>query len=1343
MKRNLPLILFLVCLICRVSVDARTGTDGLRMPDSGMFDYHQLTTHDGLSNLRVFSLCRDVRGRMWIATKSGVDCYDGRSVKNYVLFGRGVTEDSMGRIIKLCEDGARCLWAYTNSGKIYRLDVYADKFVLQVDMADRLHRSVYLNSLAIDGGTLYAATSVGSFRIDATRKITLVCRQKTVDVVTDAHSLYLATVKGVCRMGKGRDKRAARYILQGCEPHTIYVDAKTNLLWVGTVDRGLMLYDLKGRRQAGSSRLASVMPHKTYRCLTLYDENTMLVGIDGEGIYAVQRDGGGAWPLMRADGNGSGLKSDDIYSLLCDGRNIWVGSFTEGVTVCNLSNFRYRVIRHEPNNQQSLVDNHVNAVIEDRKGNHWYATDNGLSVCNASGQWRHLHPGKVFLTLCLGADDEVWAGSYGNGAYCLRCDGTTVRHLTTDNSGLSTNLIFSICRDAEGYLWMGGQRGGLTRCATGGQGRATTFSDNGIGFVHHIVAMGPNVLAVATANGFYTVDIRSGEKRKFFDYPKNYGVRSNSYINYIRPAGKAKMWLATDGGGLVMLDMRTGRARVYTTREGLPSNYVYSVSADSMGRIWVSTDLGLAYMSLDRDGHGRFSTLSTLNEQVSCYKRAAFACLANGNFVYGSNSGAVEFNPRSFTNYSYRAPLFINGLNVSHSSDNVWAKRDAEINEMLLKDGRMRLRHGENTFTLAFSSVSFQYQNDILYTYCLKGFDKEWSSPSADIMARYTNIPPGDYTFRVKSISRNTHHTVGEASLPIHIAAPWWDTPWARLAYLLLFAAMLYGLWRSYNDLQEKRYFESRLRFFVNIAHDIRTPVTLIMSPLNDLYKNRQLASDDRRLLSLALVSAQRLYGFTTELLDFQKLDLDSVRGKRMKVTRCDLRAYLEEMVESFRPLLIEKKITVRLVLPKEEIVVWLNRKNIDHVLYNIMSNAVKYNREEGKIIVRLSQGKRGVTIAVRDTGIGIPRRSQKKLFSMFFRASNVADSNRSGHGIGLAFARRIMKMHKGEISFKSVEGRGTTFFVTFRSGCRHFRKSAIVGSAPMPVLPTVGTLPLSPAAAEMPSAPAVTSPKSRLMVVEDNGDLRFYLRHIFEQEYEVVDKPDGDAALEYLKSQTVDLIVSDIMMPGIQGDEMCRLIKQNVETSHIPVILLTAKAGRDHMLKGLEGGADDFIAKPFDADVLKAKVRTMIHNRNRLREKIMAQYKEPPTASAPLSDTAGGTAAGVQLSQIDRDFLDRCNTYIMENIGEGDLNVTALCRETAMSRTLLYEKLKALTGKSPGEFITIIRMREAAARLRQGEAVQDVAMKVGFPDAKYFSTAFKKHYGVPPSKYAGKTLPA
>ena len=190
-------------------------------------------------------------------------------------------------------------------------------------------------------------------------------------------------------------------------------------------------------------------------------------------------------------------------------------------------------------------------------------------------------------------------------------------------------------------------------------------------------------------------------------------------------------------------------------------------------------------------------------------------------------------------------------------------------------------------------------------------------------------------------------------------------------------------------------------------------------------------------------------------------------------------------------------------------------------------------------------------------------------------------------------------------------------------------------------------------------------------MVVEDNGDLRFYLRHIFEQEYEVVDKPDGDAALEYLKSQTVDLIVSDIMMPGIQGDEMCRLIKQNVETSHIPVILLTAKAGRDHMLKGLEGGADDFIAKPFDADVLKAKVRTMIHNRNRLREKIMAQYKEPPTASAPLSDTAGGTAAGVQLSQIDGDFLDRCNTYIMENIGEGDLNVTALCRETAMSRTM------------------------------------------------------------------------
>ena len=1305
-----------------------------------MFHCHQISTSRGLSSDRVFSLCRDNLGRMWVATKSGVDCYDGTYLHNYRLFNSEVVEDEMGHKIRLCKEISRGITAYTNTGKVFVFDIFANRFRLCIDLGVVLRHPVYLYALTLSGRQAYACTSEGVYEIDAMwHDVRLIYRGKASDIVVKYAYIYVATDSGICQISRTKYPEI-RYIFKGTSIQTLFVDNLTGLLWAGTKHKGVLLYNLRQGCIVPSPRLAS-LPDKTYRSITAYDKATLLLGIDGEGVYAASRDGSAAWKLLCTNGPVSArLKSNDVYDLVADGNgNIWVGKYTEGVTICNLLRSHYRIDQHESGNPQSIINNHVNATLVDRHRNLWCATDDGLSICSPDGLWRHLYKGRVFLTLCQGPDDNVWTGSYGSGAWQLDSTGRLLRQLTTANSPLTTNQIFSIYNDHQNNLWIGGLKGKLIRITPQGQ-----FRSFPIDYIHHITAISRNVLAIATANGFYTVDIDGTKLRKHFDYPKRYRIKSNSYINFICPQDKDRLWLATDGGGLVLFNILTGRARVYTTADGLPSNYVYSVAIDRKGRVWTSTDHGLAYMQHHPKAHAAFSSLSTLNEQVANYKPAAFYHSADGKFIYGSDNGVVSFNPLAFGNYHYQAPLHIFGFSVSHPSGKDDNLRDIAVNKMLLKNNDIRLKYDENTFTISFSSVSFQYQNDILYAYRMEDFDHAWSVPSRTTSARYTNLPPGDYVFHVRSMSRNTGKQIGEARLTIHVARPWWNTLWAWGAYLLLASLAFYSLWRNYTGKLERKNFKNKLQFFVNTAHDIRTPVTLIINPLRDLDRQNSLPEADRHLLSLALSSAQNLYQFTTELLNFQKMDVQTQNGKEATTEPCNLNTYLKEVAANCASLFEEKAIRARLVLPQEDVTVWMDRKKIDHVLYNVISNAVKYNRYGGKIIIKLLQNKHNTIIAVRDTGIGIPRQSQKNLFTLFYRAANVVDSNQSGNGIGLAFARKIMRNHDGDITFNSAEGKGTTFFISFP---RKHRRKLFMPFRPhhgTAVASPVGkhghTAPLLPAARHeaAPRPQAASQPPSsakRLMIVEDNNDLRFYLRHIFEADYQVIDVADGEQALGYLKHHMVDFIISDVMMPGIQGDALCRKIKNSIETSHIPVILLTAKAGRESMMKGFNCGADDYIPKPFDTEMLLAKVRNMISGQNRLRNNIIQQYKLRQGEDGSIQ-TAADTKDNIVFNEIDQKFLDHCIAYITENMDNRDFNVNMLCREIAMSRTILYEKLKALTGKSPGEFITIIRMRKAADLLLKGCQVQEAAIKTGITDANYFSTAFKKHYGVSPSQF-------
>lgn len=1323
--------------------------------NSHSFTYQYLTTKEGLSNQRVFSILEDKKGFIWISTRSGVDCFNGRTVKNYNLFGEDIIVDGAGRMIYLTKDLHETLWAYTSAGKVFKYDPISDAFTLEIDVAELTESGILLNDLFIDSSDrFWFGLKNGLFRYaHSSGNIENILKGKCINSIHFSPAnevLYIATTEGLYERNPQNGEITST--LPDFYVQSVFYDSATSLLWIGTFNSGIKVRDTRTENYLSNEAL-NQLPHLPYRSVIIYDEQTLLLGIDGAGVCAVTRDAKASWSFLNANQEEEGeLKGNGIYALYKDSSsNLWIGSYTGGVACANPKRYFFELTRHEYKNPQSLTNNHVNAILEDNEGDLWYATNQGISVhLTKSGNWKHFLKENVFLTLCNDGDGNVWTGGYGTGVYCLNKHTGIRRHLTTDQSGtLTTNYIYSILKDENNNdLWLGGMYGNLVRYTPSQAGKAEEFTSYDITLINSITQVNKDTLALATANGLYLLDKQTGNFRQYFTSPSNADTRSNSFIYSMYFPAPDKVWFGTDGGGINLLDLKTGKAVTYSTADGLPSNYVYSILPDNKGHLWLSTDKGLAYITPSPTPE--ITNIGFLNGLANEFNFMSYTRLRNGDFIYGSTNGAVRFNPENFTRPLYEAPLHFTSFEVPQKSREKTEEKKIQFNRMLNEGKTIRLKYNENSFLISFISVSYQYQQDIQYSYQLKGFEQNWSTPTKELGIRYTNIPPGDYTFHVKSMSKNGGRQLDEQTIRIHIAQPYWNTTLAWLIYIILLAGITYFVWRFFANKMEKKHFSEKIQFFINTAHDIRTPVTLIMAPLGDLSKEEGLSKEGKRYLQIARKNTEKLYNLITQLLDFQKIDTTHLT---LQVAEYDLKSYLQEKVLSFQTLCESKQIRMQLLLPDSPVSLWMDKDKTDKIFDNLFSNAVKYTPAGGEITVKVEQNDKKITIAVKDNGIGIPRKAQRYIFSNFYRAENAVNSKETGSGIGLLLTRRLMKLHKGHISFNSNEGEGSTFLLTFRKGNRHLARYIVPARIDTSIIsatePVTEVIEPSDLLSDFPDLsdtdlpdidnnnPQTNKSKERIMIVEDNDELRFYLKKTFAPIYSVIDKPDGESALEYLKDKSVELIISDVMMPGIQGDELCRRIKSDFATSHIPVILLTAKTEKDAILEGLESGADDYLTKPFDTEILKTKIKGVLQNRKIMREYFLSHSLSPDSAAiAPNEEKESAECTASLLSPMDKEFLERCTRLVTENLANPDFTINQLCREVALSRTLFYEKLKALTGQAPTEFIKLLRMTEAANLLKQQIPVQEVALLVGFTDAKYFSTAFKKHYGVSPSKF-------
>ena len=612
-------------------------------------------------------------------------------------------------------------------------------------------------------------------------------------------------------------------------------------------------------------------------------------------------------------------------------------------------------------------------------------------------------------------------------------------------------------------------------------------------------------------------------------------------------------------------------------------------------------------------------------------------------------------------------------------------------------------------------------------------------------LARFVNLPSGNYVLYVKAVCRSNGRELGATSLKISIAQPWWNTWLAWIVYLCILTAIIYFAWQYYKERLQRKYYDEKINFFVNTAHNIRTPLSLVLAPLVDLSKDSHLSEKSRAFLDMAQRNGNKLLKMVTELLDFQKIEQSA---EQVSLQDIELPMLLRLQMDKFALAAQEKHIQLCLeACPQQHI--HSDVKMMDLILENLLSNAIKYTPQGGKVTLSASTEGKMALIHVCDTGIGIPKAEIKSIFKSFFRASNAVNSQEMGSGLGLMLTQKLVEKLGGKLSFVSEEGKGTTFCVKLPLGNvtdssvrlveekkKVADESSLAEDKHEETCQTVSSAVLQDAGVS----------KDTLLFVDDNEDLCKYIRMTFGDSYQVVDVKSAEAALKYLKEGGVcDIVVSDVMMPGMHGDELCRSIKENKETSWLPVILLTAKAGRDFMIEGLGLGADDYIAKPFDTAILASKVASILKNRRRLsqyymdRSLALVRGETASESGSPeqivCSDSYENVEEAVLNSQ-DQAFVDKATSLVLAHLSDTDFNIDRLCREMAMSRTLFYGRLKTLTGQSPQDFMRLIRLEQAAIFLKQGDSVLDVSVKAGFLNVKYFSTVFKKHFGVSPSKY-------
>ncbi len=1327
-------------------------------------DLERVETVDGPFQGTVNAIVEDRTGFIWLGTTNGLLRYDGYSFKRYRHSPTDSTTISGNHVWSVCEDQDGSLWIGTSGRGLSRFFPDQQRFVRY------RHDARSARSLAGDGEVPWVFE-------DRSGRVWVALWERGLDryqpgldgflhrpiTTLDAQGIPRGSVHRVGEDGSGRlwigtrrglfrldhaDGDLVTYRHESRNPRSLggdYIFAivcdRRGRLWIGSRGGGVSRYH-------SSTDDFDVFLHDETDLASLPSDQVMAMCVDSTGWLWVGTEGDGLVRLDPESGRCERIASEEsgletVVSLYT-GRSgvVWIGTAGSGLYRHHPSKRKFRHIRHDPDNPSSLSNPHVTAVHEGRDGSLWIGTVNdGLNRAHPGSEVltpiRHhdRDPGSVssnnITAIVEGADGILWIATYGGGLN--RWDPRTgrferFRHDPSDTTSLSDDRLVSLATDHDGRLWVGTDGSGVTildpargRFDNRGQRRGDPLRDP-----RHVFALLKSASGAMWIGswglGAVRVDAATGATKRYAYDRANHASISSDVVVSVAEDASGNVWLGTWGEGLNRFDPNTQAFERFTSSDGLPSDVVFGIVVDETGAVWVATTEGLGRRDPTTTHWRAYGVHDGL--QSPEFVRGAHHRGGSGRIYFGGINGLNVFTPREVADNPHVPPVVLTSLRIG----------DREVTLPSLSSdpaaaARLELSHRENAFAVEFAALDYAHPARNRYAYRLEGADAEWVQSGTRRFASYSHLRPGTYTLRVRGSNQDGVWNEDGVALRLAISPPPWRTWWAYTLYALFAGAVVLTLRgremkriRLAHELRIQRIEAENLRqvdqaksrFFANISHEFRTPLTLILGLAERLRESGQAALREADV-EMMRRSAVRLSHMIDQVLDLSKIESASFT---LNLRPTDLRDIARVCVASFTSLAGSRGLDLRLDLPEHSVSARIDAEQIEKCLNNLLSNAVKFTPAGGSVSVHVradSEAGRGwATLRVADTGVGIPAHAIDRVFDRFFQVDDAHQPSRRGTGIGLALTRELVSLHGGTIALESTPGAGATFTVR---------------------------LPLATAAETTawiarPPEPAYLEPSEReretalVLVVEDDDDMRAYVRSVLTDVGRVVEATGGELGVRMCVEHVPDAVVCDVMMAGVDGFEACRRIKTDARTSHIPVVMLTARAGEESRIEGLETGADDYLAKPFSAAELRVRVRNLIESRRKLRERFRREVTLMPT--------------DVAITPVDANFVEHLMAIVNDHIGEPDFNVEAFAREVGMSRMHLHRKIRALTGQSTGEFLRTVRLRQAARLLREGgHSVTEIAYAVGFQTPTYFSKCFRDDYGMTPSEYsAGKPSP-
>lgn len=1349
----------------------------------------------GESNLAVTTIIQDHYGFIWFGTAgAGVSRFDGMDYVKYKLSLKDSTSISSSLVYCSYLDQENKLWFGTEEGlNLYNRDL--DQFtripIYNADTGQEENLSVRSICSDYEDNLFIGTYNSGLYKLNL-KTLQVTKTPSTPDINNSDLIIYALECNAEGKVFAGTNLGLLEYnvskeelvfskinskISSITEPiHSILIDYKD--IWIGTESNGLICLKNRDSDLVGYRVINSKITNKRIFALIKLLDGTILCGSENDGLIQLDSDGKLLNKYLYNKDKENSLLSNSIWSLFLDKDNrVWIGYYNSGVGIYDDLYDKFNHIKSVKNNKNSLSSPSVTGLIKDGKGDLWISMDGGgidvynekkSSFIHVSSTNESIYSGLTndYLECAfIDSKNNIWLGSWNDGIFFLPSGSKQFINYNTNNTNgaLASNTILSIDEDEEGTIWIGTFFKGLhtfsyndktfKRCDS----KPFVESDLTEVDVRKVLIDSRQNIWVGTTKGLFKLIKDANNEFHVVSYVDKMAEKYNNYLTsshiltLYESLDNQKIWIGTRGAGLCEFNINEETFSWYDSQNGFSGENIPGIIESNDGDLWLSSNSGLYKYDAETLKFKNFTyndgLLSNDYNINSVYKDKT------GNLYFGNYQGVDYFNPKNIITNTNLPSVYLTDFKLFNKK--VFPdKENGPLNRVISETKEITLTHKQSVFTIEFTAINYTRPEKNQFAYYLEGLEDDWNYVGNTRNATYTNLDYGTYTFKLKAANNDGVWNETPNSLTITILPPWWKTNLALFAYITLFLLILYFLNKTIQErIREKQLIsyeretrkqkevlnEKKFQFFTNISHEFRTPLTLIINPLEDILNNKKLNVPDIVKTKLKTVhkNTDRLHRLITELLDFRKLELNKVRIKASKFNLVD---FTKNVVSHFKEEALAKNISLSVDTDSPEITIWADRSMLEKIIFNLLSNAMKITPNGGSINVEIKLKEEKIImplvdefnlidvteIIISDSGPGIDEEEVDKIFNRFYQVGNLNNTYYGGTGIGLEVVKSFVELHKGTINVNSKLGSGTSFKIHLPIGKSHFNENQLTTDVleikerqeayiqeqvdDKNVKQDIGI-----------QQTEKTETNHTLLIVEDNLELQSYLKEELKSEYIIHTAANGFEGLEIATKILPDVIITDVIMPKMDGFEFCKNIKSDIKTSHIPLLMLTAKARIDNRMEGIELGADAYMVKPFNLRLLKLRLAQLITSRKLIFNKYFSVISELPENTKTTS--------------IDKEFIEKVLNYINENISDPNLNVEVLASELNLSKSQFYRKIKALTNQTANEFLRNIRLQKAKQILELGSAtVGEVSFKVGFSSHSYFTKCFKNYYGVLPT---------